>query len=104
MKELYFKPKQSLKFNYIEEENIIKYEDYYFSGIQAPKNIKYDIYASSIDISWNLENIDLNSNNSIKFKVEIRKENEDYKNVYEGTNYNCVYQRIQIMNLEYVHL
>ena len=89
MKELYFKQKQSLKFHYIEEENIIKYEDYYFSGIQAPKNIKYYTCASSIDISWTLENIDLNSNNNIIFKVEIRKENEDYKNVYEGSNNNC---------------
>ena len=89
MKELYSLPKQSLKFHYIEEENIIKYEDYYFSGIQAPKNVKYYIYASSIDISWTFENIDLNYNNNIKFKVEMRKENEDYKNVYEGTNYNC---------------
>ena len=101
MKELYFKPKQSLKFNYIEEENIIKYEDYYFSGIQAPKNIKYDIYASSIDISWNLENIDLNSNNSIKFKVEIRKENEDYKNVYEGSNNNCEVNWSENTNYEF---
>jgi len=89
MKELYLESKQSLKFHYIEEENIIKYEEYYFSGIQAPKNIKYDIYASSIDISWTLENIDLYSNNSIKFKVEMRKENEDYKNIYEGSNKNC---------------
>ena len=89
MKELYSQPKQSLKFHYIEEENIIKYEDYYLSGIQAPKNIKYYIYATSIDISWTLENIELNSNNNIKFKVEMRKENEDYKNVYEGSNNNC---------------
>ena len=88
MKEIYSHPKQNLKFHYIEEENIIKYEDYYFSGIQAPKNIKYDIYASSIDIYWALENIDLKSN-IIKFKVEMRKENEDYKNVYEGPNNNC---------------
>ena len=88
MKELYSEPKQSLKFHYIEEENFIKYEDYYYSGIFL-KNIKYCIYASSVDISWTLENNDINSNNNIKFKVEMRKENEEYKNVYEGTNYNC---------------
>ena len=100
MKELFSQPKQSLKFHFIEEENIIKYEEYYFSGILPPKIVKYNSYASSVDIYWTFENIELNSNNNINFKVEIRKENEDYKKVYEGTNSNCEVNNLS-MNTNY---
>ena len=32
---------RTLKISFNEEESTIKYEDYYFNGIQMPKNIEF---------------------------------------------------------------
>ena len=85
---------KSIKFKYTEENNKIEYEEYYLNGMFIPKDIEFkDIKTTSINISWKiddnpklLQNID---KNQIKFKVEIRKNNdENYKEVYQGNNYN----------------
>ena len=49
---------KSLKFSYIKNENIIKYEDYYFNGISIPKNIEIkNITFSSLELYWENNNI-----------------------------------------------
>ena len=78
---------RNIKFKYEEDKNNIKYEEYYFNGIPIPKNIIFkDIYSSSINISWNIDNIPNIDNNKIKYRIEIRKENEKFAKVYEGNN------------------
>ena len=84
---------KSIKFNY--EENNIKYEEYYFNGIPIPKNIELkDIKYTSANIYWEIDNIEYMDNNKIKYKVEIRKENDKFKSVYVGKKLNCTIERL----------
>ena len=79
---------KSIKFNYEEEKSKINYEEIYINGMLIPKNIEFkDINKTSLNICWmvgeiNLINID---KNQIKYKVEMRKKNENaFKEVYQG--------------------
>ena len=67
----------------------IIYEEYYFNGIPIPKGIEIsEITGDSFDISWNKVKIKiLNVEKAqIKFRLEIRKENENFIPIYEGKN------------------
>ena len=91
---------RNLKISFQEEENNIKYEEYYFNGIPTPKTIEFkDINSQSFKIYWNIDNINLlNINNKeIKFKVEIKKENsnDEFIQVYEGNNNNCLIENLK---------
>ena len=82
---------RNIKISFIEEESNIKYEDYYFNGIQIPKNIEFkDISTTSFKIYWKIDDINIININKkeIKYKVEIKKENEKFIKVYEGNNNN----------------
>ena len=86
---------KSLKLNFVEDN--IKYEEYYFNGLPSLKNIEFSyINTKNFKVSWkiddtNILNID---KNKMKFKVEIRKENEEFKNIYEGNNMNCYIDKL----------
>ena len=80
---------KSLKFEYEENENGVKYEEYYFNSIPIPKNIESkDISYSNINISWEIDNI--NYQDKLKYKVEMRKTNTNFEKVYEGDKNNCI--------------
>ena len=76
---------KSIKFNYEEEKSKINYEEIYINGMLIPKNIEFkDINKTSLNICWivdeiNLINID---KNQIKYKVEMRKKNENASKKY----------------------
>ena len=84
---------KNIKVNYIENESIIKYEEYYFNGLPIPENVEFkDIGINSFKVLWkinkiNLMNIDIKE---IKYKIKIRKENsnENYKEIDVGNNNN----------------
>jgi len=86
---------KNIKFKY--DNNYIKYEEYYFNGIYIPKNIEFkDISSSSINIYWNdINNINIDKN-KIKYKVEMRKENEKFIKIYEDNNNNCYINNLEI--------
>ena len=96
---------RTLKISFNEEESTIKYEDYYFNGIQIPKNIEFkEIGSCNLKVFWkpddiNILNID---KNKIKYKVEIRKDNkkEKFVQIYEGTNTNYLIDNL-IKNTSY---
>ena len=95
MKNIFNKLIKSIKISYEEEKNIIKYEEYYFNII--PKNIELkNISCSSVDISWNIDNINNIENNKIKYRIEMRKENEIFNKVYEGNNNNFTLNNLTI--------
>ena len=84
---------KSIKFRYIEEKNKINYEDFYINGMLIPKDIQFkEIKSTSLNIFWKIDN-DINliniDKNKIKYKVEIRKINDNFKEVYQGNNTNC---------------
>ena len=84
---------KNLKFEYKENKNNIIYEEYYFT-IPIPKNLEFkDVYATSLSLSWESE--DLN-NEKISYKVEMRKKNEEFILVYEGNNTNCSVNNLNI--------
>ena len=85
MKNIFNKLIKSIKISYEEKKNIIKYEEYYFNII--PKNIELkNISCTGIDISWNIDNMNNIENNKIKYRIEMRKENEIFYKIYEGNN------------------
>jgi len=98
MKLLYQQPMKNLKILFNENESNIKYEEYYFNGISLPKpkDIEFnDIGINSFKISWKIEDIVNIENKEIKYKIEIRKENDKFKLIYEGNN-----NKITISNLD----
>ena len=47
---------KNLKISFIEDESIIKYEDYYFNGIPIPKDIEFqEVGAKSFKVLWNID-------------------------------------------------
>ena len=72
---------KNLNISFQEEQNSIKYEEYFFNGIQIPKDIEIkDINTNSFKLNWKIDNINIinTDNKQIKYKVEIRKENEKF--------------------------
>ena len=88
---------KNLKISFIEDESIIKYEDYYFNGIPIPKDIEFqEVGAKSFKVLWNIDETNINILNidkkEIKYKIEMKKENsnEDFNQIYEGNENNYV--------------
>jgi len=84
---------RNIKINFEEEENKIKYEEYFFNGIPSPKDIKFkDIGANNLRVNWKIDDINVLNidKNKIKFKIEIRKENnnDNFIKIYEGNEMN----------------
>ena len=99
MKILFQELMKNLKISFKEEESNIKYEEYYFNGIQTPKDIEFkEITSNTFKIFWKIDNINILNveNKQIKFKVEIRKENtnEKFAKIYEGNNNNCLVENL----------
>ena len=92
---------RNVNINYEEEKNNIKFEEYFFSGIQIPipKEINYKcIKENSIQLNWKIDNIKLINLNSdqIKYKVEAKKDdsNDKFSQVYEGKENNCLVENM----------
>ena len=80
---------KNLKLNFIDDN--IKYEEYYFNGLYIPKDVQInDIKLNSCNISWKIDDINILNidKNKIKFKIEIKKENEQFISIYENINMN----------------
>ena len=94
MRKLFQELMKNLKIDYIENESIIKYEEYYFNGIPIPQNIEFkEIGINSLKILWNINNINFMNidKNELKYKIELKKENsnENLKEIIvdKSTNY-----------------
>ena len=82
---------QSIKPSFNEEKNEINFNEYYFNGVPIPKDIKhkditfidYNNY-NKIELNWKIDEIKNLDKNKIKYKIEIKKENEEFKQIYEG--------------------
>ena len=74
---------KNIKLDFVNDN--IKYEEYYFNGLPIPKDIQYDIISHRL--SWKLDDINMDKN-KIKFKIDIRKENEQFESIYENNNMN----------------
>ena len=81
------------------DEEIIVFDEYCTSGIKCPKDIVFtDITAFNLKMNWKFDNnfnmiyLDDLDESKIKFRVEIRskKENDQFIQVYEGNQTNCL--------------
>ena len=66
---------KSLNINYDEEKNNIKFDEYYFNGIQIPKDIEFkNISSFDFKVFWKIDDINIDNidNNKINYKVEIK--------------------------------
>ena len=80
---------KNLKLLFVDDN--IKYEEHYFIGLSIPKDIQInDINSNSCNISWKIDDINILNidKNKIKYKIEIRKENEQFNSIYENYNMN----------------
>ena len=99
---------RNLNITFIEEKNNIKYEEYFFNGIQTPKEIKIeDINEENFKVNWTIDKLNLVNidNNQIKYRVEIRKDNpnEKFVSAYEGNKTNCLVSNL-IRFTNYLHI
>ena len=97
---------KNIKITFVENENIIKYEDYYFNGIPLPKDIEFkDIGTNSFKILWKIDDINILNidKKEIKYRIEIRKENskEDFSQIYEGNENNYLVNNNLVKNINY---
>ena len=84
---------KNLKISFIEEESLIKYEEYYFNGIPTPKDIEFkEVGSFSFNVCWQIDNINIINidKKEIKYRIEIRKENpeDEFTQIYEGNENN----------------
>lgn len=95
MSSLFSELMRNIKISFVEKENNIKYEEYFFNGIPVPKNVEFqEIGSNSFRIIWKIDDINIINidRKEIKYRVEMRKENsnEKYVQIYEGNDNNCV--------------
>ena len=98
---LFSESMKNIKFKYEEDKNKINDEEYYFNGFTPPKNIKIkDVTSSSFNISWEIDNSNKTNNENIKYRIDVRKENEEFIQKYKGDNNNCTINNL-ILNTNY---
>ena len=74
----------NIKINFDEKNANVNYEKYVFNGIPIPSNILIDeITNSSFKANWKIEQNN-EFKDKIKFRLEIKKENENFNKIYEG--------------------
>ena len=100
MNKLFQQLMRNIKISFVEKENIIKYDEYFFNGLPIPKNIEFkDLKSNSFNLYWKIDNLNIINidSNQIKFKVKIRKEddNEKFMEVYEGKNTNYLIDNLK---------
>ena len=80
---------KNLEMGFQEEQTNVKYEEYFFNGIQSPKNIQIkDIKIHSATITWDIDDININNydEKKLKYRIELREKikGEKFNKIYEG--------------------
>ena len=64
---------KNLKLSFNEENNCIKYDEYYFNGIQTPKDIEVkDILMNSFKLFWKTDNLNILMLIIIKLNIKLK--------------------------------
>ena len=102
MKYLFQQLMRNIKINFNKEnDEKLKFEDYYFNGICKPKDVEIkDITDCSINLCWKTDDLNILNldKKQIKYIVEIKKKkkNKNFTKIYEGNESSC-----KIENLKY---
>ena len=97
---------KNLKISFVENENTIKYEEYYFNGIPIPKDIEFkDIETNSFKVLWKIDDFNILNvdKKEIKYILEIKKDNskEDFIQIYEGNENSYIVNKNIQKNTNY---
>ena len=85
---LSYESMENMKMNFDEEKSYVNYEKYYFNSIPIPINISIDdLTYSKIKFSWKI-NEESEIKDKINFKIELKKENGNFNQVYQGNQNN----------------
>ena len=91
MKDILKKPIKSVDISYNNESNKISYNEYYFSGIPIPKDIKYEIKDNKLNLSWNIDKyIFKDLINTFHVQIKVNNKENTYTtlfNEYSLDNY-----------------
>ena len=81
---------KNIKINFEEDKTNIKFEEYYFNGIPIPNLEVNNITSSSFEITWKIDDLNIINfdKNKISYKIELRKENENFNQIYQGNKNN----------------
>ena len=90
---------RNINISFQQKASNIKYEEYFFNGIQIPKNIEFkDISSTNFKIVWNIDDLNILNfkKDDVKFRVELRKENtkEKFIQVYKGNATEFIAQNL----------
>ena len=89
----------NIKPSFNEKENEVIFDEYYFNGSPIPNNIECKdntfIGFSNIEISWKINDIKNLDKNKFKFRLELKKENEDFQQIYEGDKYEFIINNLK---------
>ena len=85
----------NLNVSFNKKNNNIIYNEYYFNGVQTIKNIEInDIKVNNFEVVFDINN-DINfDNKQIKYKIELKKENENNIQIYESENNKYIIQNL----------
>ena len=85
----------NLNVSFDKKNNNIIYNEYYFNGVPTIKNIDIkDIKINSFKAVWDIDNNINLDNKQIKFKIELKKENENDIQTYESEDKNYIIQNL----------
>lgn len=95
---------ESVNFIYKEDNSELKLEKYYFNGFPVPKNIRFK-YTSyfSLKVSWDIDDLNIKDFdlNDIKYNLQIKTGNENFKTIYtENKRYCSIINLIENTNYE----
>ena len=90
-------PIKSVDISYNTESNNISYNEYFFSGIPIPKDIKYEIIGNKLRLSWNINKYKI-KNFINTFYIHIKVNNKE--NIYTSIFNDYLLDKYEI-NVEY---
>ena len=84
---------KNINIYFIKNDLSIKFEEYYFNGIQIPNNIEFnDINSNCFNLTWSLDDINIINidKSELQFIAELRKKNDEkFIKIYEGHKNKC---------------
>ena len=92
MKKLSVSLIKSIKFSYEQNENSLKFDEFYFNGIPIQNNFEFkNVGYDTLELKWKIDDLNIKDvkKEDIKYLVEMKEENKKYKQIYEGENSLC---------------
>ena len=102
MKDILKKPIKSVDISYNNESNKISYNEYYFSGIPIPKDIKYEIKDNKLNLSWNIDKyIFKDLINTFHVQIKVNNKENTYTTLFNEYSLDNMILKVIILKIIY---